>query len=284
MVFVDHHAMRRLPFLILFLVLSSGSLFAQGEIDEQMRVMFRDESSFAGFLHSNGFGLNYRYGFWRNARNQFIIDGDFAYVKHPKEYKLSVSYNYTSHRFVYGKENLFWELKGYAGWQKELYRKIDRNGISVRLYYAGGLSLGFLKPIYYKVFTTSPIGEILDEEYLKFDPGIHQQIIGGRGPFFMGFNELKLVPGLTGKTGFSFEYSTKDAMIHALEAGLTLTVYPKKIEIMATEKNNFIFLTLSVGYRFGRIVDISEAARSKTRKEKRAERKAAKASSLYPPY
>lgn len=284
MVFVDQYAMRRIPILILVVLLSGGSLFAQGEIDEQLRVMLRDERTFGGFLHSNGFGVNYRYGFWRNARNQFIIDADFAYVKHPKEFKSSISYNYTSHRYVYGKENLFWELKGLAGWQKELYRKIDRGGISVRLFYAGGLSIGFTKPIYYKVFTTSPIGEILDEEYMKFDPSIHQTVIGGRGPFFKGFNELKVIPGLTGKTGFSFEYSKKDAVVHALEAGVSLTVYPKVIPIMATEKNNFLFFTLTVGYRFGRIIDISEAARSKSRKEKRAERRAAKASTSYPPY
>jgi hypothetical protein len=48
---------------------------------------------------------------------------------------------------------------------------------------------------------------------------------------------------------------------------------------MATEHNNWIFFTLNVGYRFGRIIDISEAARSKSRKEKKAERKAAKAAS-----
>ncbi len=78
----------------------------------------------------------------------------------PKKLNHSVAYNYSTHRYVYGKENLFWELKGMAGWQKELYRKIDRTGISVRLYYTGGLSVGFTKPIYYKVFTTSPIGVI----------------------------------------------------------------------------------------------------------------------------
>ncbi len=284
MVFAVLQSMKRAFILILVFVLSAGSLLAQGEIDEQKRVMLRDESSFSGSLNSNGFGANYRYGFWRNAWNQFILDADFAYVKHPKEYKSSISYNYTSHRYVYGKENLFWELKGMAGWQKELYRKIDRTGISVRLYYAGGLSIGFTKPIYYKVFSISPIGVIVYEEYLKFDPGIHQRSIGGRGPFFMGFNEIKVIPGLTGKTGFSFEYSQKNAIIHALEAGVSLTVYPKKIPIMATEQNNFFFFTLTVGYRFGRIIDISEAARSKSWKEKRAERKAAKAALPYPFY
>jgi hypothetical protein len=276
MVFADQQAMKRACIFIFVFVLSAGSLLAQGEIDEQMRVMLRDERTFAGFLNSNGYGANYRYAYWRNARNQFIIDADFAYVKHPKEVKTSVPYNYSTYRYVYGKENLFWELKGTAGWQKELYRKIDRNGISVRLYYSGGLSLGFYKPIYYKVFTTSGVGEILEEEYLKFDPSIHQGNIGGRGPFFMGFDELKLMPGLYGKTGFSFEYSQKDAIVHALEAGVTLTVYPKDIPIMATEENNFLFFTLTVGYRFGRIIDISQAARSKSRKDKKAERKAAK--------
>ncbi len=284
MVFVDRLAMRRSYILILIVMLSAGSLFAQGELDEQKRVMLRDESSFAASLNSNGFGGNYRYGFWRNARNQFILDAGLDYVKHPKEVKSAIPYNYNTHRYVYGKENLFWELKGMAGWQKELYRKIDRTGISVRLYYGGGLSIGFLKPIYYKVFSTSPIGEILSEEYLKFDPGIHQQVIGGRGPFFMGFNEIKVVPGLTGKTGLSFEYSQKDAIVHALEAGISLTVYPKAIPIMATEQNSFFFFTLTVGYRFGRIIDISEASSSKTWKEKRAERKTQKEALPYPIY
>lgn len=276
--------MRKVSVLILIFLLSAASLLAQGEIDEQKRVMLRDERTFGGFLNSNGWGINYRYGYWRNARNQFIIDGDFAYVKSPKEVKSTVSYNYNTYRYVYGKQNLFWELKGAAGWQKELYRKIDRNGISVRLYYTGGLSLGFYKPIYYKVFTTSSIGEVIYEEYLKFDPSIHQQLIGGRGPFYKGFDELKVIPGLYGKTGFSFEYSQKDVILHALEVGISITAYPKEIPIMANKQNSFFFLNLNVGYRFGRIIDISEAARSKSRKEKKAERKAAKAASPYPLY
>ncbi len=265
--------MKKYILLILLCSSVSVSMLAQGEIDEQKRVLFRDESSFAGTLNSNGFGLNYRYGFWRDARNQFILDGDFTYVKHPKEVKTTVAYDYSTHRYVFGKQNLFWELKGLAGWQKELYRKHDKTGISVRMFYSGGLTIGFLKPIFYEVYTFSSIGQATDMEYMKFDAAIHQTQIGGRGPFFMGFNELKVVPGLTAKGGFSFEYSQRDAILHALEAGVSLTVYPKEIAIMATEKNNFLFFNLLVGYRFGNIVDISEAARAKSRKERRQERK-----------
>jgi hypothetical protein len=100
----------------------------------------------------------------------------------------------------------------------------------------------------------------------------------------MGFDELKLYPGIYGKTGFSFEYSQKDVILHALEAGVSITAYYKEIPIMATKQNNFLFFTLHVGYRFGRIIDISEAARSRTRKEKRAERKASKETLSYPIY
>jgi len=276
--------MRKYFLLILITCSATLPLLGQGEIDEQKRVMFRNERSYGGFLNSNGFGLNYRYGFWRNARNQFILDGDLTYVKHPKEVKTQVAYYYNTRRYVFGKQNLFWELKGMAGWQKELYRKYDKTGISVRMFYSGGLSIGFLKPIYYEVFTFSPIGEATTSDFMKYDAAIHQTEIGGRGPFFMGFNELRVVPGLTGKTGLSFEFSERDAIIHALEAGVSLTVYPKEIPIMATEKNNFLFVNLIVGYRFGNIVNISEAARAKSRKERRQERKSQKSTLSYPIY
>ena len=90
MVFAYHPAMRRAYLAILIMLIPSASLLAQGEIDAQSRVMLRDEQTFGGFLNSNGWGINYRYGYWRNARNQFIIDGDFSYVKHPKETKTTV--------------------------------------------------------------------------------------------------------------------------------------------------------------------------------------------------
>lgn len=265
--------MKKSLIILIFCCFAISPALSQGEIDEQTRLLFRDESTFGAFLSSNGFGINYRYGFWRNARNQFIIDGDLSYVKHPKEVKIQVPYSYSTRRYVFGKENLFWELKGFAGWQKELFRKIDRTGISVRLFYSGGASVGFLKPIYYEVYTITPIGEAINPDYRKFSGSFHQDQIGGRGPFFMGFDELRVMPGLAGKMGLSFEYSERDAVLHALEAGIGLTVYLREVPIMATEKNNFLFFNLSVGYRFGSIIDISEAARARPWRERLQERR-----------
>jgi hypothetical protein len=107
---------KHLVFVTLFLCVYIP-LKSQGEIDDQKRVMYRNESTIGVFLNTNGFGVNYRYGFWRDARNQFILDADLSYVKDNKEVKTSYSYTYTTNvkRYAYGKENFFWELKGLAG-------------------------------------------------------------------------------------------------------------------------------------------------------------------------
>ncbi|MFZ5940566.1 MAG: hypothetical protein ACOYXB_08325 [Bacteroidota bacterium] len=258
------------PVLLLFLF---PELSGQGEIDTQKRIMLRDESTFGGFVSSNGFAANYRYGRWIDVRNELLFDVDLTYIRHPKEVKTVVNYIDFTRSYIFGKENLFWELKGEIGKQTEWYRKRDKSGLSVRFFYTGGLSLGFAKPVYYLILNFSSTGTVISSEYQKYDPSIHQSNIGGKGPFFMGFNELKLVPGLTAKTGFSFEYSEQDILVHAIELGCSFTLYPKKIPIMATEENNFFFFGMFVGYRFGNVINISEAARAKSWKEKRDERK-----------
>jgi len=84
-----------------------------------------------------------------------------------------------------------------------------------------------------------------------------------------------VVPGVTVNAGLSFEYSEREPVIHALEAGMGFTVYPKNIEIMATEDLSFYFFNLYVGYRFGTMIDISDATRAKSWKERRRERQEA---------
>jgi len=254
-------------------------LFGQGILEEQQKTLFSDERTIGANLNSNGFGVSYRYARYMDYRNRWHYDIDFDYIKHPKEYTSVISYSsdyqiYTK-RFVYGKENLFWEIKGYIGRHKELYSKHDASSISIKLFYSGGISLGFQKPIYYDIVTYNSIGEIVDFRVKKFDLSDHVYNFGGTASFLMGFDELKVIPGLTVKGGFNFEYSKKEPIVHALEVGLGLTVYPTDIEIMATEETNFFFFKMYLGYRFGNIIDISDKGKLKTRKEKHQERKAA---------
>ncbi len=245
----------------------------QGMISDQPKMLFNDEQTFGVFLNSNGLGADYRYARYLNVRKDRIYNLSLDYVKHPKEFKSVVAFDFYSSRFVYGKENLFWELKGQIGNQHEIFRKYDLSSISIKMFYSGGISLGFQKPIYYEIITINSTGQITAREEKLFDPSVHLYNYGGTASFTKGFSELKVIPGITINTGFSFEYSEREPMVHALEAGMGLTVYPKDIRIMATEENNYFFFKLFLGYRFGTMIDISEAARAKSWKERRKERR-----------
>jgi len=235
--------------------LIGGFLFAQGEIKSQARIFYRNEKSIGFSLNSNGMGISGRYAKRINARNKTLWEIDLANIKHPKEIKISNSY-YNNRSFVFGKENLFINLRGGWGKQHEMFRKVDRGGISIRRYFTVGPVIGFLKPIYYEVFKAGGGG--VNDYYIteeKFSTSTHQGNIYGRASFFKGIDETSIMPGIYGRFGISFEYSKSDITIHAIETGVSLDLFPKEMVIMATEQNNFYFLTLFVAYRFGKVVD-----------------------------
>ncbi len=248
---------------MLLLLFVACPLFSQGEISNQPKVLLRNEQSFGLFLNSNGIGGDFQYAKRLNARNHTLYRAEFSGVKHPKEIKISNGY-ISNKSFVFGKLNSFFELKAQYGRQSELFRKNDIGGVSIRYFYEAGPTLGLLKPIYYEIiYTTGNINENYSK-IEKFNTSIHQTQILGKASFFEGIKELSVVPGLSARLGFTFEYSRQDIVVHALEFGIGMDIFPKKIPILATELNNFYFMNLTVGYRFGKVIDMSEAARSDT--------------------
>lgn len=263
--------MKRFILNSIFFIFMLPTVFGQGILEEQKKTLFSDEQTFGINVNSNGIGAGYRYARYMDARNRWHFDFELDYVKHPKEYKSTISIDYYTKRFVFGKQNLFWEAKAYFGRHHELYRKADKSSVSVKLFYAGGISIGFQKPIYYEILYYGNNLLIDSTTVSTFDPAVHLYNYGGTASFFKGLNETKIIPGLTFKGGFNFEYSEREPLVHALEAGIGITVYPKSIEIMATEERNFLFFQMYVGYRFGNIIDISDVGQAKSRKERRQE-------------
>jgi hypothetical protein len=237
---------------------SCSYVYSQGELDTQNKIFYRNESTVAGLLNSTGFGINYRYAKRIDAFRKTTYEGGLAFIKHPKEVKISTNTYPTSRSYVYGKINQFYALRGGIGFQKELFQKFDKGGISIRYFYNAGLSVGMLKPIYYQVEYYSaypnPSSQVKIE---KFDPGQHTSatVIDGKASFFKGFNEIKVIPGIYGKLGATFEFGNLDQVYHAIETGIIIDAFPKKIQIMATENNNRIFFSLFLSYRFGKIIN-----------------------------
>lgn len=246
-------------------------LHAQGELDLEKKIILRDERSFGIFLNSNGLSGDFQYLKRINARNHKLYQLELMLVKHPKEIRLTNTNSYYSQRsFVFGKQNVFFELRGQYGRESELFRKNDKGGISMRYFYSLGPTIGILKPIYYEMEYLT----LEDSKYKytykteKFNTAIHQSNVAGRSSFFKGFNEISLIPGISAKMGLSFEYSRQDISLHALDIGLGMDLFIKEIPIMATENNNFYFFNLYAGYRFGKVINISEAALKKSWFEK----------------
>ena len=231
---------------ILFIAGVSQGLFAQGDIDDQEKIFYRNERTVGINLNSNGFGISYREGKRLDFLNKRIIDIDLNIIRHPKEIKLSNPWVQTSGSFVYGKQNEVYSLRGSLGHQHEMFRKMDLGGVSVRYFYSGGISLALAKPIYYNVLHYTPAStyQIKQEKFTTdiLDPSY----IYNKASFFKGISETKVYPGLSGK---------EDKVIHSLELGTSFEAYTRKLPIMATDDNRAVFLTLFVSYRIGIVID-----------------------------
>jgi hypothetical protein len=247
--------MKKLLITFVFLNYCTIALLAQGEIDKQQKIFFRNERSFAILLNSDGFGLSYRDAKRVDFLNKRYFEIEMGTLKSPREYRESNPVYETPGTFIYGKINSVMYLRGSYGHQHELFRKADLGGVAVRYFYSAGPTFAIYKPIYYRIL--KPVAtnefELVDEKLdVSVDPA---SSIYSKASFTKGLNETKMLPGIFAKGGFNFEYSKQDKIIHAIEIGVSLSAFPKKIPIMATKDNKAIFFSLFASYRFGVVID-----------------------------
>ncbi len=246
---------KKLLIIAVIFIFGVVALNAQGELNEQQKVFFRNERSYAVLLNSDGIGLSFRKAKRIDYLNKNILEIEIGTLKHPREYKTSNPYTQSTGTFVFGKLNSVIYLRGSIGHQHELYKKADLGGIAIRYFYSAGPVLSIYKPIYYRVLypVSSNEFELKDE---KFNVSIAlPQDIYSKASFIKGLNETKVLPGVFAKGGFNFEYSKEDKVIHAIEIGAQVNAFPKKIPIMASNDNKTIFFSFFVSYRFGMILD-----------------------------
>lgn len=241
--------MKRFLFFICGLSFICNLSFGQGEIDAQKKLFYRNERSYSANLSSTGWGLNGRFAKHINAADKKLYDVDFSIIKHPQELRQTGAYSGLGN-YVYGKKNIAFDFRFGFGNQKEIFRKLDIGGVSVRRFYSYGASLVLLKPVYYEVYYGSSTVPTIQ----KFSDSILTNN-SNRASFFKGFGEIKPIPGGFLKTGMSFEYSSNDRTLHAVEAGVLFEGFLSKLELMDTKNNYQFFLSFFVSYRFGKVYD-----------------------------
>ena len=237
--------MRRLllPFFLISVLFASAQQVDNITYKEDIPVLYRNEASGGLTIHSNGFGLDFKRGWHKTGYKKQMLNIEFVSMRHPKQYKLANPFFDNSKPFFFGKLNFAYMLRGGYGEQKILFGKGERSGVEVRYSYYIGASLGITKPVYLEVIV--PYDSIPYTVILKYDPTNPLMQSGtyifGPGPYFDGFDQLKIYPGAYAKFAVSFEYAGWHDKITALEVGIVADAQPTAIPIMAENPSQGIF-------------------------------------------
>lgn len=239
-------------FFVCILFISSLSAgFSQSSSNIDNSVLLTSENSSYLTIHTQGMGFGYRTGYNLTAYNKRVFDFSFVSMRHPKEVKMSNALLYANAKsYVYGKLNYLFILRTSIGTQKILNENPYWGGVEIRRFLSFGPTLGFTKPVYLYISDISGVFPVQKLE--RYDPEIHfYDNIYGRGPFFKGFDEIKIYPGLQFKAGLNFEHSANEELIRALEIGVSIDAFLKAPPIMSFTDNTQFFLTLYINYHIG---------------------------------
>lgn len=212
-----------------------------------------DEMSWGVVLHTQGAGLTFSRGVYKDGTNVRMWVADLAYLRNPKEEKTSNPVYDDGAAYVYGKVNAFHALRLLTGTQHLHSEKIRKDAVRFSTMFLWGLSLGIEKPVYLEIgYPDIPYTSILVERY---DPDVHfSDDIFGQASWANGLNELAFIPGVHAGYSFEFEYGNQREIMRSLNIGVDADVFLWEPEILAEkyDQNSRLFLTLHAKFQVGR--------------------------------
>ena len=220
--------------------------------EEEGVLIYNKQYAFGLKLATDGYGLSYEIGWLKSVRWTNLLQLELNEIKDPKEYKVSVqdSYYTSGTPFIYGKQNYFYQLKAGYGQQYMIGGKGNKSGVAVMGIYAGGVSLGILRPYYVQVADT-----VGGYENIKYTPQDSAQFLGnvyGGTGLGTGWNGLTFKPGLHAKVALRFDWGRFNEQVLAIEVGMNAEYYFNKVPIMVIAPNHAFFLNSYVSILFGK--------------------------------
>jgi len=240
-------------YLVLLTVFSCGFLYSQdrtisnSENGTNLNVLYRNEASGKIYANTRGFGASFKRAKHVTAKTRSFYEIDAQNLKHSKEVKVSGEAQ-NRKRFVYGKLNSVFLLRGNIGLQNVIFAKADDKAVEVRYSSSLGATFAFTKPYYVQVVRRFSN----NEKAVPFDSdSFTQDSVIGRGAFTEGLTEIKVYPGINAKFNLSFEYAPYTNLIRAIETGVSVDYFPKALPIMARNPKENIMVTFHIGFVFG---------------------------------
>lgn len=243
--------------ILLLLIGISLNLSAQQERDIANLGGDNQSIIYTQFAHgginffTHGYSLNFRRLWTDNAFYETGFEVELAMIRHRKENNIfSPNPQFVGgSSFPFGKLNSLYPIRIGYGQNREIADKYDIGSIEVNFFYFGGLSIGIVKPIYLEVVNQDNT-RIIKERY---DPEKHDfgNIYGGL-PFYYGFSDMTVYPGLYAKAGLNFDYKIRNDKVGTLEVGTVMDYYFRTVPIMHDTKNYSFFIGFFVGVQFGK--------------------------------
>jgi len=197
---------------------------------EQEGLVYKKATSYGVMLHGNGVGVSADFINMRNYYKRKFYRIELTTMKHPKEYKETAFLN-RSRPYAFGKINSFYNIQATRGQMNLLADKGRKNGVEISWLYAYGFALGIEKPYYLldcrgSDFCTErvPVKYSPETEETFLNPPQGDQVSKASGS--LGWNEVKIHPGLHAKLGLNVDFSLFDDLIQAVEFGVKRFIFP----------------------------------------------------------
>jgi len=224
---------------------------------ENKKLIYRKANSYGIQLHGNGLGISADFINTQNYFKRKFYRFDIINIKHPKQHKNTTGFgaNFLSDQkpYFFGKINSFYALNASRGQMNLIADKGRKNGVELSWLYSYGISLGILKPYYLANSNDSN-----NPTHIKYGDDTEELFLNppsrniGRGPAHLGWTEIKLYPGLQAKIGFNIDFAVFEDLVQAIEFGVMVNAYYKRVPIMLSIDNHFIYPNIYVKASMGK--------------------------------
>lgn len=194
-------------------------------------------------------GLVFRYGYLYPSTKRLYTSLEIVNVKHPIEVQNRSS---TGSFFIPGKSNYVLAIRPQIGTEIDLFKKEAENGVALSAIFAGGPTLGLVKPYYVKVLNPDSSNTYtIEPNSSSLDPND----ILGHASFFNGLGESYIEWGLNAKAALNFEFGKYNSLLTGLEAGWNVEIFKEQLPILSysdiqTRVFSSLYLTLYFGARY----------------------------------
>ncbi len=250
--------MYRLLFFILFCSHFSAQVFAQKKqkVVDLQDYRYKKEASGGFRIQSNGISLYAEYGWIKDIYRTRLLQLEYTYHIDYRQKKQKAEAD-AGRDYLYGFQNKLHMIHLSYGIKRTIADKANRNGVRLSFIFFGGFSLGLLKPYYLEINQPGDPNTLPTHRPERYSAAndtafLNKSQIYGAAAIRYGLNQIQPVPGIHTKSGLNFDWGTKDQFVKALEVGVALDLFYKRLPIMINNHNRFYQIALYASFHLGK--------------------------------